>query len=230
MNLVVIPARGGSKGVPGKNIKLLNGKPLIHYTIEAARAVFSDDEIIVSTDSEEIKSVAEQTGLKVPFLRPDYLATDTASSQDVLLHALDHFEAEQGVPENIILLQPTSPFRNTQHIKEALKVKSADAEMLVSVCETKANPYFVLKEEDEHGWLQPSKKGDFTRRQDAPKVYELNGAIYIIVPEALRSKKMGSFSKVQKYVMDERSSHDIDTMLDWEVAKQIILFTDEGTL
>ena len=219
MNLVVIPARGGSKGVPGKNIKLLNGKPLIHYTIEAAREVFSDEEIIVSTDGEEIKSVVEQTGLKVPFLRPDHLATDTASSQDLLMHALDHFETEHGTPVNIVLLQPTSPFRNADHIKEALNEKSEDAEMLVSVCETKANPYFVLKEEDEHGWLQSSKQGDFTRRQDAPKVYELNGAIYIIAPEALRSKKMGSFHKVQKYVMNERSSHDIDTMLDWEVAK-----------
>ena len=121
--LVVIPARGGSKGVPGKNIKLLNGKPLIHYTIEAARKIFEDQYIYVSTDSEKIKSVAEQTGLKVPFLRPKNLATDTANTRDVLLHALDEFVLKnKKEPEVIILLQPTSPFRTASHISEALKL------------------------------------------------------------------------------------------------------------
>lgn len=219
MNLVVIPARGGSKGVPGKNIKLLNGKPLIHYTIEAARKVFSDDEIIVSTDSEKIKAVAEETGLNVPFLRPAQLATDHSTSQEVLLHALEHFTKEHGTPENVILLQPTSPFRTATHIKEALACKTDEIEMIVSVFETKANPYFVLREEDKNGWLFPSKKGNFTRRQDAPKVYELNGAIYIIDPAALKNKAIAEFTNVQKYVMDEQSSHDIDTLLDWKIAE-----------
>jgi N-acylneuraminate cytidylyltransferase len=219
MNLVVIPARGGSKGVPGKNIKLLNGKPLIHYTIEAARAIFSDDEIIVSTESEEIRAVAEETGLNIPFLRPAELATDYSTSQEVLLHALEHFEKEHGLPQNVILLQPTSPFRTAAHIKEALQLKKDETEMIVSVFETKANPYFVLREEDKAGWLVPSKKGSFTRRQDAPKVYELNGAIYIINPTALKNKPIAEFTNVQKYVMDEHSSHDIDTPLDWKIAE-----------
>lgn len=222
MNLVVIPARGGSKGVPGKNIKLLNGKPLIQYTIEAAQEVFSDEEIIVSTDSEEIKNVAEATGLHVPHLRPTELATDHSSSQEVLLHELEIFENKHGVPENIILLQPTSPFRTAAHIKEALQLISDNTEMVVSVFETKANPYFVLREENKEGWLTPSKEGNFTRRQDAPKVYELNGAIYIIDPDALKNASIAQFTRVKKYVMNERDSHDIDTVMDWKIAEILI--------
>ncbi len=120
--LVVIPARGGSKGVPGKNIKLLNGKPLIHYTIEAAQGVFNNEQIIVSTDCQEIKRVAEQTGLSVPFLRPSELATDEAGSYEVLLHALNYVEAKGEKPEIIILLQTTSPLRKRHHIEEALEI------------------------------------------------------------------------------------------------------------
>ncbi|WP_127844989.1 acylneuraminate cytidylyltransferase family protein [Psychroflexus aestuariivivens] len=221
MNLVVIPARGGSKGVPKKNIKLLGNKPLIQYTIEAARAVFSDFEILVSTDDPEIKQVVENLGLKVPFLRPKELATDTAGTYEVLLHALDYFETTYSKPEKMILLQPTSPFRRAEHVKSALELYSNDLDMVVSVKETKANPYYVLREEDENGFLVKSKQYNATRRQDVPKVWELNGAIYIINPESLRSKPMHEFSRVNKYVMDERSSHDIDTMLDWIVAENI---------
>ena len=221
--LVIIPARGGSKGVPGKNIKLLNGKPLIHYTIEAARAVFEDQYIYVSTDSEDIKTVAEQTGLKIPFLRPDYLATDTANSRDVILHALEQFiQISRMQPDVIVLLQPTSPFRNHQHILEALKLYENTLDMVVSVKETKANPYYVLFEEDKAKFLKKSRAHDATRRQDVPKVWELNGAIYVIDMKTLKTKPLSQFSKVKKYVMDEISSHDIDTMLDWKIAEVIV--------
>jgi len=123
--LVVIPARGGSKGVPGKNIKLLNGKPLINYTIEAAQKVFDDAIICVTTDSQEIKQVVENTtGLKVPFLRPDNLATDNAGTYEVLLHAVDFYERQGYVADTLILLQPTSPFRTDKHIEEAIALFS----------------------------------------------------------------------------------------------------------
>lgn len=217
-SLVVIPARGGSKGVPRKNIKLLNGKPLIEYTIEAARGVFTDEQICVSTDDTEIKSVVESLGLKVPFLRPDYLATDTAGSYEVLLHAIDFYEQQGYYPDTLILLQATSPFRTAEHLREALAMYDSSCEMLVSVKETKANPYFVLREENEQGWLVKSKEGNFIRRQDCPKVYELNGAIYIMNVDALKSKPIKDFVKVRKYEMDEMSSHDIDSELDWRVA------------
>ncbi|WP_299519974.1 acylneuraminate cytidylyltransferase family protein [Winogradskyella sp.] len=223
LSLVVIPARGGSKGVPGKNIKMLNGKPLINYTIEAARSVFKDEYIYVSTDSNEIKEVAEQIGLLVPFIRPKRLATDTASSRDVLLHALDYFISKnEKQPDVIILLQPTSPFRNGLHIREALGIYNDNLDMVVSVKETKTNPYYVLYEEDENGLLNKSKESDAIRRQDVPKVWEINGAIYIINPESIRVKSINEFNNVMKYEMDEISSHDIDTFLDWNVAEEIV--------
>ena len=159
--LIVIPARGNSKGVPGKNIKELSGKPLIKYSIDAARQVFEDRDIIVSTDSREIKEYVEKLGLPVPFLRPAHLAKDTSGTYEVLLHALDYM-AENGYhPDTLVLLQPTSPFRTEQHIKEALELYrlNESLEMVVSVMETKANPYFVLFEEDQDGMLVPSKKG-----------------------------------------------------------------------
>lgn len=220
--LVVIPARGGSKGVPRKNIKLLGGKPLIQWSIEAAREVFPDEVVSVSTDDEEIKKIAEQTGLKVPFLRPKELATDTAGSYEVLLHAVTFYEQQGYYPDTLILLQPTSPFRTANHIKDAIGLYTEDLEMIVSVKETKANPYYVLREEDENGYLIKSKKSNAIRRQDVPKVWELNGAIYIINIKALKTKSLTEFTKVKKYVMDEMSSHDIDTFEDFEYAKYLI--------
>lgn len=220
--IIVIPARGGSKGIPRKNIKLLNGRPLIQYTIEAARAVFVDDQIFVSTEDAEIKSIVESIGLTIPILRPDYLATDTSGTYEVLLHAIEFYENSGYHPDTLILLQATSPFRTAEHIKEALTLYDTTCEMVVSVKETNANPYYVLREENENGWLVKSKQGNYIRRQDCPKVYELNGAIYIIDIATLKSTPLHNFSKVRKYVMDDLSSHDIDNQLDWMVAEAII--------
>jgi N-acylneuraminate cytidylyltransferase len=217
--LIVIPARGGSKGVPGKNIKLLDGKPLILYTIDVARSFFNDDQIIVSTNSEEIRQVVSDYGLAVPFLRPRELATDTVGTYEVLLHAIDFMEAEGIKNDTLILLQPTSPFRTAEHVKEALNLYSDALDMVVSVKETKANPYYVLREEDENGYLVQSKTSTAIRRQDVPKVWELNGAIYIININSLKKMQINDFTKVKKYVMDEFSSHDIDSVMDWEMAE-----------
>jgi CMP-N,N'-diacetyllegionaminic acid synthase len=219
--LIIIPARGGSKGVPGKNIKLLSGKPLIYYTIEAARNVFPDDQICVSTDDFKIKEIVEITGLNVPFLRPESLAHDTVGTYEVLLHALEFYSNKEISFDTVILLQPTSPFRNAKHIIEALKLYSKDIDMIVSVCETKSNPYFNLLEEDENGFLKKSKEGNFLRRQDCPKVWELNGAIYIINVKSLKKMPLHEFKKTKKYIMDEISSHDIDTLFDWQQAEII---------
>ncbi|NOU48469.1 MAG: acylneuraminate cytidylyltransferase family protein [Bacteroidales bacterium] len=219
--LIIIPARGGSKGVPGKNIKLLSGKPLIYYTIEAARNVFTDDQICVSTDDFKIKEIVELTGLKVPFLRPESLAQDTVGTYEVLLHALEFYSNKEIFFDTVVLLQPTSPFRNANHIIEALKLYSEDIDMIVSVCETKSNPYFNLMEEDENGFLKKSKEGKFHRRQDCPKVWEFNGAIYIINVNSLKKMPLHEFKKTRKYIMDEISSHDIDTLFDWQHAEII---------
>lgn len=219
--LVVIPARGGSKGIPNKNIKVLQNKPLIEFTIDAALEVFNLEDIIISTDSEEIKTLVEKRGGHVPFLRPSHLATDSASTRDVLLHALEWMEEIGQNKDTIVLLQPTSPFRHSQHIRDAIEIFDQGIDMVVSVRESKANPYFNLFEENNLGYLAQSKPHHATRRQDLPKVWEYNGAIYVINKQSLLSKNINEFERVLKYVMDDVSSIDIDTPLDWEIAKMI---------
>lgn len=221
-SLVIIPARGGSKGIPRKNIKPFNGKPLIYYAIDCARAICSDEDICVSTDDSEIISVVEQYGMKVPFVRPAELATDTAGTYEVLLHALDFYEKQGRHYDTVVLLQNTSPFRRAEQVKEALGLYNEKVDMVVSVKECAANPYYCVFEEDAYGYLHVCKgDGNIFRRQDAPKVYEYNGAIYIINPESLKHQHMHQFKKRIKYVMDEMSSFDLDTMTDWKIAEMI---------
>ncbi|OFZ53984.1 MAG: CMP-N-acetylneuraminic acid synthetase [Bdellovibrionales bacterium RIFOXYC1_FULL_54_43] len=224
-NLFIIPARGGSKGLPGKNIRALGGKPMIVHTIHAAQGVAtSDDVICVSTDAWDIAQAATAAGAPPPFTRPAELATDTADSRDVLLHAIDYYENLGERFDRVVLLQPTSPFRNAQHIREAIDLydRTPQVEMVVSVKETSANPYFVLAEEDAEGWLQKSKTGSFSRRQDCPRVWEYNGAVYILSPESLRKCPMNHLRHVKKYIMNELDSVDIDTPLDWAWAEFIL--------
>lgn len=221
--LVIIPARGGSKGIPHKNIKPLNGKPLIYYTIDEAREIVNDDDICVSTDDPEIINCVESYGLHVPFIRPEELATDTAGTYEVLLHALNFYEKQGRHYDVVLLLQNTSPFRKTEQIMEALKMYTPDVDMVVSVKECAANPYYCVFEEDNNGYLQICKgNGNIIRRQDAPKVYEYNGAIYIMNTEKLKTTHMHKMQKRVKYVMDDRSSFDLDTMTDWNIAELII--------
>lgn len=222
--LVIIPARGGSKGIPHKNIKPLDGKPLIHYTIDVARAIVADDDICVSTDDAEIISVVEQYGLKVPFVRPEELATDTAGTYEVLLHALNYYEDKLNRHYDVvILLQNTSPFRSAEQLKDALKLYRDDIDMVVSVKECPANPYYCVFEENAEGFLHVCKgEGNIFRRQDAPKVYEYNGAIYIMNANVLKTTHMHRMKKRVKYVMDDRSSFDLDTMWDWQMAEMMI--------
>lgn len=221
--LVIIPARGGSKGIPLKNIKHLNGKPLIAYTIDIARAICDDDDICVSSDDIEIIKVVEEYGLEVPFIRPSELATDNAGTYGVLLHALGFYERLGRKYDNVLLLQNTSPFRKVKHVKEALNLFTKKIDMVVSVKETSSNPYYNCFEENENGFLRISKgDGKLVRRQDAPISYEYNGAIYVINPDSLKRETLGMFKKSIKYVMDELSSIDLDTMLDWKFAEFLI--------
>ncbi len=220
--LYVIPARGGSKGVPGKNIKLLGGKPLIHYTIEVARALASDENICVSTDDREIKKVVEQTGLQVPFLRPQALASDNAGTYEVLLHAIDYYVSQGKQYDLLVLLQPTSPFRKVEQVKEAIESWDENLDMVVSVKETKANPYYTLFEENADGLLVKSKEAKFATRQECPTVFEYNGAIYVLNTNSLKFQPISAFTLIKKYLMDEETSIDIDTYLEWKIAECII--------
>lgn len=221
--LYIIPARGGSKGIPRKNIKLLHGKPLIEYTIDVARELTTDDNICVSTDDDEIIKVVEDYGLKVPFKRPALLATDTAGTYEVLLHALSYYEQQGKKYDVVVLLQTTTPFRNSSHIKEALSLYSSDIDMVVTVKEVSANPYYNCFEEDKNGFLTLSKKGgNYIRRQDAPKTWEYNGGVYVINPCSLLKNPLHKFTKVVKSEMDARSSVDLDSPLDWDFAELIM--------
>lgn len=222
--LFVIPARGGSKGIPGKNIKALAGKPLITYSIDYARQFTSDEFICVSSDDEKIIRTVEQYGLGVPFRRPAHLATDTAGSYEVILHALAFYESKGHTFDCVLLLQPTSPFRLVEHLNEALTLYTASLDMVVSTKETQANPYYLLFEENKEGFLEISKPGyAITRRQDVPKVYEFNGSFYLLNPLSLkRYQKFSEFEKVKKYVMPTLYSVDIDTPMDWVYAEFLI--------
>lgn len=220
--LVVIPARKGSKGIPQKNKKLLNGKPLISYTIEAAIKVFDKSQICISTDDLDIVKIAESYGLKVPFVRPAELSTDTAGSQEVLVHAYNFYRGNGFDASIILLLQPTSPLRTSEHILEAAVEYKNDCDMLVSVVESKANPYYNLMEENSEGFLCKSKNGNFISRQEMPKVFEINGAIYFINTISLLKQPIYSFSKIKKYVMPFESSIDIDVPSDWMYAEFLL--------
>lgn len=218
--LFIIPARGGSKGLPRKNILPLAGKPMIYYTIDAARGASADENICVTTDDIEIKALVEDYGLKVPFIRPPELASDNAGSREVLLHAVDFYR--DNLKKNfsrICLLQPTSPLRTSKHVLEAFSLWGDNLDSVVSVKITKANPYFVLFEEDEQGYLAKSKTGDFVTRQDCPTVYQLNGAIYIY---KLETYLKDDIKRTKRYLMPELNSVDIDSEIDFKLAELLM--------
>lgn len=221
--LVIIPARGGSKGIPRKNIKLLGGKPLIAYSIESARAVAPDSHILLSTDDAEIAAVAREWGLTVDYMRPEDLAGDTTPTRDVLLDAMDYADARGLQYDCVLLLQPTSPLRIADDLQRTLAAYSPQIDMAVTVCPSAANPYYDCFETNQDGCLQISKgHGQYTRRQDAPEAWQLNGAAYAINPTSLRSMPIGQFPRRVPVPMPRSRSIDLDTPTDWLVAEAVI--------
>ena len=218
--LVVIPARGGSKGLPGKNIKDLCGKPLIAYSIDVARAITSDENICVSTDDQKIIDTVEQYGLKVPFVRPAEYATDTATTNDVLLHAVDFYEKQGRHFDKLLLLQPTSPLRTVDEVKEAMGLYSEDIDMVVSV--TISHAPAVLCNDNDFGFVELVYNKNASGRQELPTFYEFNGAIYVINIKALKEKGLGRFNRRVKYVMSKETSVDIDDIYDFMLIETII--------
>lgn len=217
--LFIIPARAGSKGIKKKNVREISGKPLVIHSLLQARLFSGDEYICVSTDDSDVVKAVETEGYSVPFMRPSALSSDTAGMRDVMLHALNFYEKAAGMQfDRIVLLQPTSPFRTKQNIEDALNAFNLSLDMVVSVTESKANPYFVLFEENKKGLLIKSKKGTFLSRQDCPKVWQLNGAIYVINTSSLRKSNMADFEKIKKIEMDALHSVDLDNELDWKWA------------
>lgn len=227
--IATICARGGSKGLPGKNIRPFAGKPLIVHSIEQALACVRIDGVYVSTDDEAIAAIARAAGATVPFLRPAVLAKDSTPKLPVVEHLVRHLEQGGAVIDRIVDLQPTSPLRDSADI-DAVLATCADAQLTVSVREAADNPYFNLVEPDANGWLQLSKGLGNTRRQDAPPAYALSGSIYVWQRQALaQAATQGLWSvQVGKYLMPRWKSVDIDDLEDFEYAEWL-LHRHEGT-
>lgn len=230
--LTVICARGGSRGIPRKNVKLLNGRPLIGYTIEQAKKFSFADRVVVSTDDEEIKSIAETCGIEIPFLRPKELATDEISVIPAVIHAVQTAEDYWKEKYDIVVnLSPTCPLRLMKDIELAVKTLTdiPDTESVFSVSESNNNPYFNIYEMDEEGYATLSKrmKESAIRRQDAHKVYLQNGSIYAIWKKTLFEKKNFDTDKTRIYIMPEERSVDIDTSLDFEIAEFLMRKTEK---
>ncbi|WP_061222756.1 cytidylyltransferase domain-containing protein [Leptospira weilii] len=218
--LGLIPARGGSKGIPRKNIKFIAGKPLIVWTIEAALKSKYLASIVVSTDDPEIAEVAKQTGASVPFLRPSELATDYSSGIDPVLHALDN------LPEfdYVMLLQPTSPLRTSTDIDDCIEfAMKRKTNSVVSVCETQENPFWMFCLDDSFKMTKLLNVEDVKRRQDSPKIFSLNGSIYLSEVNYFREKKKFITEDTLAYLMSKESSIDIDDMMDWKLAEILLL-------
>ena len=220
--LVIIPARGGSKGIPRKNIKEFCGRPLIHYSIDTARAIAPDSHVVVSTDDDEIRQVAEQTGLRVAYRRPAELGGDRVGSREVILDVMDWADG-QGLEYNkVVLLQPTSPLRTVADVEGCMALYTPECDMAVSVKEAACNPYYDCFETMADGTLQVSKgDGRLTRRQDAPKAWQFNGAVYVINPKSIRLMALGEFPRRIPFEMPRSRSVDLDTPLDWTIAETI---------
>lgn len=220
--LAIVPARGGSKGIKDKNIKEIEGRPLIEYTIEAAKRCEYIDEIVVSTDSEKIAKVAKKAGAKVPFLRPDELASDTARTIDVVLFTIEQLKLIGQEYDIVVLLQPTSPLRDEDDICGAIeKYVSCNMKSLVSVSEVSESPILMRQIVDETHMEKLLNINSTIRRQDMAKYYMVNGSIYINKIEELNSDTSLN-DNVIPYVMDRSHSVDIDDYVDIEVMKYYV--------
>ncbi|MBS5451810.1 MAG: acylneuraminate cytidylyltransferase family protein [Coriobacteriia bacterium] len=225
--VAVIPARGGSKGIPKKNIKILRGHPLIAYTISAARKSRYVDAVIVSTDSEEIANVARRYGAEVPFVRPQGLASDTSKSIDVLVHARDVLVNMGRDYDVIVLMQPTSPLRSADEVDGAIEAFFSHGMMgTASVQLTSDNP-ILTRRLDEFGVLHPIIPISSTvRRQEMPPFYHVNGAIYVNDAHKINDHTSLNDNPIS-YVMNKDRSLDIDNIEDFLRAETILAKLDD---
>jgi CMP-N,N'-diacetyllegionaminic acid synthase len=217
--LALITARGGSKGIPGKNVRPLAGKPLIAWTIEAALASSLHADVVVSTDDAEIAAVAARCGARVPFMRPAALAADDSPGIDAVLHALEQLPGY----DSVLLLQPTSPLRTASDIEACLALaRDRRAVSVVSVTECQTHPAWCYSIGQDQR-LSSIVAGDVpARRQDLPPVYALNGALYFAEAAWLVRERRLVCAESRAYVMPAERSVDIDTLLDWRLAELLL--------
>ena len=224
--LCVVPARGGSKSILKKNIKFLDGKPLIFYTIREALKVFKKENIVISSDDDQILDVAKKNGCNVYFKRPKKLATDSAKSYGVVLHSLNFMEKLNNIKyEAIMMLQPTSPLRKSSHIKKSIKIfNSNNVDSIVSVVDVDGNhPYRMktIKNKYLHNYFDQGFE-DMRPRQKLPKIYIRNGAIYLNKRSVIMKNKQLVGKKVMPLIMEAKYSINIDSIIDFYVAEQMI--------
>ncbi len=221
--LCIIPARGGSKRLPGKNIKLLNGIPLIGYAIKAAKESKYIDKVIVSTDYEEIARVVRKLGAEVPFMRPAELATDTATTLSVLQHAVNFFEEKEEQFDLIVLIQPTVPGIEARDIDASIeKIVSAGVKSCITVSSIVDPPEWMYRI-DAEGRLQKYIDLPASREQDLEKLYRVNGAVYVTVHNTLmQENKIVDNENCAGVLMPRERSTDIDTEFDFEIAELAI--------
>lgn len=222
--LALIPARGGSKRIPGKNIRSLGGRPLIAWSIDIIKGLPDICDILISTDDPSIADVAVDAGALVPWLRPANLANDTASSTDVCLHALDWYESKNGQVDGLLLLQPTSPFRSRQTVLRGIDLfRAHQGRPVISVSLADSHPMWCMQiDGDTMRPFMDSGALKF-RSQDIPPAYAVNGAFYIIQPGDLRKIRTFFGGEMVPLVMDSPSEClDIDTEWDWNIAEAIL--------
>ena len=220
MILGLIPARGGSKGVPGKNIRRVSGKPLIAYAIECGLQCPSIEHVVVSTDSVEIAEIAKGFGAEVPFLRPAEIAADTTPMLPVMQHCISSSESfYHTTVEFLVLLDPTGPLRLVEDIEHCIRrCKESDCDAIISGNVAHRNPYFnMVKEEESYVQLVCSTNGSIGRRQDAPSVYDLNTVVWVYSRKALMEEQARIPKKTQLYLVPPERSIDLDTEFDFRV-------------
>ena len=223
--LCLILARGGSKGVPGKNIKKLNGKPLIYYTIKPIQDAGVYDRVILSTDSLEIADVAQGYGVEVPFMRPAELAADDSSAQDAIEHALKWVESQGKTYDYVQYIFPTAPLRTSEDLLNGIAVlQEKNADMVISVCKTNHPAQWMNElpaDNSLNNFVDIKYRGK--NNQTLPSTYRINGAIYVgkwrIFYEKLDWLEQNTFA----YVMPRERSIDIDTLLDFKLAEVLII-------
>ena len=219
--LVLIPARGGSNQLPGKNIKLLGDKPLINWMIDVAQGIPEICEILVSTDDPKIAAIAKAAGAYVPWLRPESLATDQATSVDVALHALDWYETENGVVDGLLLLQLTSPFRTQVTVKQGIELfKSNGFKPVIGVSPVQDHPMWTFKMKEGHIVPFVEHHGFGIRSQDLELALVANGGFYLISPKEMRNNKSFiSLESIPLVVNSPQEALVIDTEWEFKIAE-----------
>tara|TARA_R110002050_G_scaffold300567_1_gene470557 strand:- start:7364 stop:8062 length:699 start_codon:yes stop_codon:yes gene_type:complete len=223
--LGLITARGGSKGIPGKNVKILGGQPLLSYVAKDGLSAKGIDRLILSTDDDSIAKVALAQGVEVPFMRPDYLAKDTTPSIEVVVHAIETLEAQGDYFDAVCLLQPTSPFKPIGFIDDCIEeFKKSQADCLISVQKVphEFNPHWVF-EENKHGQLNiaTGESKLIPRRQELPTTFYRDGSVYVFIRDNPIVHKTLVHGNIAYKISDAKYYCNLDTLSDWERAERL---------